>query len=393
MYTVMIVDNSDTELLIAQKALEKDYRVVAMNNSKGALQRLSKATIIPDIIIIDVELSGISGFDLMMRLKANEKTKNIPVIFISGDRDSTTELEAYRLGGVDYIRKPLQQDILKKRLAFQTDILDYKQQMNTYNTQLQQTASFQAMSAMNLEYFIIGIITDLIAKKDPYTGMHCICVSKYMEILLKEMLMSGVNYGIDPNDFELILLSSRLHDMGKIGVPDYVLSKVGKYTDDEFAKMKSHTSMAANAIENFAYLLPNNKFLYYTYQMAKYHHERVDGNGYPDRLAGGNIPILARILAVADVYDGLVAERSYKKAKTHEEAYDIITQGAGVQFDPQVVAAFQRVHMDIYEAKNAIAAQMQQNLMTSQRMMQGQNPAGGQMSGQQSGQPVNRVLR
>ena len=101
---------------------------------------------------------------------------------------------------------------------------------------------------MNLEYFIIGIITDLISQKDPYTGMHTVCVSKYMEILLKEMLLSGVNYGIDPADFELILLSSRLHDMGKIGVPDAVLSKVGKYTDEEFALMKSHTTMAAAAI-------------------------------------------------------------------------------------------------------------------------------------------------
>lgn len=369
MYTIMIVDDNDTELLIAQKALEKNYRIIGMNNSKAALQRLSKTTIMPDLILLDVAMPGINGFDMMMRLKTSERTKSIPVIFLSGDKENNTEMEAYRLGGVDFIRKPVLPDLLRKRVDLQADLLDYKKQMNTYNTQLQQTASYQAMSAMNLEYFIIGIITELISQKDPYTGLHCICVSKYMEILLKEMLLSGVNYGIDPNDFELILLSSRLHDMGKIGVPDYVLTKVGKYSDDEFAKMKSHTTMAANAIQKYAYLLPNNKFLYYTYQMARYHHERVDGNGYPDRLAGNNIPILARILAVADVYDGLCAERSYKKAKTHEEAYNIITQEAGVQFDPQVVAAFQRVHMDIYEAKNQISQQMQQNFAAGQQMM------------------------
>ena len=370
MYTVMIVDDNDTELLIAQKALEKNYRIIGMNNSKAALQRLAKSTVMPDLILLDVAMPNINGFDMIMRLRASDKTKNIPVIFLSGDKENATEMEAYRLGGVDFIRKPVMPELLKKRIDLQADLLDYKSQMNTYNSQLQQTATYQAKSAMNLEYFIIGIITELIAEKDPYTGMHTICVSKYMEILLKEMLLSGVNYGIDPNDFELILLSSRLHDMGKIGVPDYVLTKVGKYTDEEFLKMKSHTSMAARAIEKYSYLLPNSKFLYYTYQMAKYHHERVDGNGYPDRLSGGNIPILARILAVADVYDGLVAERSYKKAKTHEEAYNIITQGAGVQFDPQVVAAFQRVHMDIYEAKNVIAAQMQQNWAAGQQMMQ-----------------------
>lgn len=386
MYTIMIIDDNDTELLIAQKALEKNYRVIAMNNSKAALQRLSKTTIMPDLILLDVAMPGINGFDMMMRLKASEKTKAIPVLFLSGDKENSTEMEAYRLGGVDFIRKPVLPDLLRKRVELQTDLLDYKKQMNSYNTQLQQTASYQAMSAMNLEYFIIGIMTELIAEKDRYLGMHCICVSKYMEILLKEMLLSGVNYGIDPNDFELILLSSRLHDMGKIGVPDYILSKVGKYTDEEFAKMKSHTTMAANAISKYAYLLPNNKFLYYTYQMARYHHERVDGNGYPDRLSGNNIPILARILAVADVYDGLVAERTYKKAKTHEEAYNIITQGAGVQFDPQVVAAFQRVHMDLNDARNQIAQQMQQNWATGRMVMQQTGQVAQQPTGQNSAQ-------
>lgn len=376
MYTIMLIDDNDTELLVAQKALERQYRVIAINNSKAGLQRLAKTTVLPDIIVLDVAMPGINGFDMIMRLKTSERTKNIPVIFISGDKDSSTEMEGYRLGCVDFIRKPIIPDLLRKRIELQCDLIEYKNQMNTYNNQLQQTASYQARNAMSLEYFVIGIITDLISEKDPYTGMHCICVSKYMEILLKEMLLSGVNYGIDPNDFELILLSSRLHDMGKIGVPDAVLSKVGKYTDDEFAKMKAHTTMAATAIQKYAFLLPNNKFLNYTYQMARFHHERVDGNGYPDRLSGNNIPILARILAVADVYDGLVAERTYKKAKTHEEAYNIITQGAGVQFDPQVVAAFQRVHMDIYEAKNQIEAQMQMNFARSQQVMNQQNVKG-----------------
>lgn len=373
MYTIMIVDDSETELIAMQKALEKKYTVITINNSKAALSRLSKATTMPDIIILDIALPGINGFDVMTRLKVSEKTKNIPVILLSGDKDNTTELEAYKLGFVDFIRKPLVPELLKKRLEIQTDILDYKTKMDSYNVQLQQNVAYQARNAMNLEYFIIGIITDLIGSKDPYTGMHCICVSKYMEILLKEMLLSGVNYGIDPNDFELILLSSRLHDMGKIGVPDSVLSKIGKYTEEEFSRMKAHTTMAADAISKYAYLLPSNRFLHYTYTMARYHHERYDGNGYPDSLSGNNIPILARILAVADVYDGLVSERSYKTAKSHEEAYNIITQGAGIQFDPQVVAAFQRVHMDMAEATRAIKLQMQQNYAASQQIINNQN--------------------
>ncbi len=392
MYTIMIIDDNETELMIAQKALEKQYRIVAISSSKAALQRLSKATIMPDLIILDIAMPTINGFDMIMRLKTSEKTKDIPVIFLSGDKENATEMEAYRLGGVDFIRKPVMADLLRKRVELQTEILDFKSHMTNYNSQLQQTANVQARQAMNLEYFIIGIITDMISEKDSYTGMHCICVSKYMEILLREMLLSGVNYGIDSNDYELILLSSRLHDMGKIGVPDAVLGKIGKYSDEEFAKMKSHTTMAANAIQKYAYLLPNNKFLFYTYQMARFHHERFDGNGYPDRLQGQNIPILARILAVADAYDGMVAERSYKKAMTHEQAYNIITQGAGIQFDPQVVAAFQRVHMDMQEAAKQIALQQQANLAASQQILAQQQAMKSALS-QTTQANVNRTIQ
>lgn len=360
----MLIDDNDTELVVMQRTLEKKYNVIPMNNSKSALTRLAKSTIMPDLIIVDIALPVINGFEMAMRLKTSDRTKDIPIMFLSGDKENTTELEAYRIGAVDFIRKPIVADLLDKRVELQIDLLEYKKSIDKQTQGLQQTANYYAQNAMRLEYFIIGIITDLIAEKDPYTGIHCVCVSKYMEILLKEMLLSGVNYGIDSSDFELILLSSRLHDMGKIGVPDSVLQKQGKFTDEEFMAMKMHTVLAANAIQKYAYLLPNSKFLTYTFQMTRYHHERFDGMGYPDRLSGQNIPILARILAVADVYEALTAERSYKKAMPHEQAYNIITQGAGVQFDPQVVAAFQRVHNDIFEASKTLKMQL------------GQSPAG-----------------
>lgn len=355
MYTIMMVDDNETELVLAQKTLQDDYQIIPMNSAKSALTRLAKASA-PDLIILDVAMPTINGFEMMMRIKSSEKTKNVPVIFLSGEADNSTELEAYRLGAVDFIRKPVVADLLRKRVQIQIDLIEYKKSIEKQTEGLQQTANYYAQNAMRLEYFIIGIITDLIAEKDKYTGMHVAGVSEYFKILLKEMLMSGINYGIDSSDFELIILSSRLHDMGKIGVPDAVLQKEGKYTDDEFMKMKMHTVMAASAIQKYAYLLPNSRFLTYTYQMARSHHERFDGQGYPDRLAGQNIPVLARILAVADVYEALTADRSYKKAMSHEQAYNIITQGAGVQFDPQVVAAFQRVHEDIARASMTLKA-------------------------------------
>lgn len=342
----MMVDDNETELGIAQKALQDNYNIIPINNAKTALTRLAKATP-PDLIILDVSMPTINGFEMIMRIKTSEKTKDIPVIFLSGDQENATELEAYKLGAVDYLRKPVVAGLLRKRVELQIELLEYKRSVAKENEGLQKTASYYAQNAMRLEYFIIGIITDLIAEKDKYTGMHVEGVARYFGILLKEMLASGINYGIDVSDLELIILSSRLHDMGKIGVPDSVLQKQGKYTDEEFTQMKMHTVLASNAIQKYSYLLPNSKFLTYSYQMARYHHERFDGMGYPDRLAGQNIPILARILAVADVYEALTAERSYKQAMTHEQAYNTITKGAGVQFDPQVVAAFQRVHEEI----------------------------------------------
>ncbi|MBR6485941.1 MAG: response regulator [Lachnospiraceae bacterium] len=380
MYSVMVLDNSEVELVMIQKALEKDYNVISMNNAKQALTRLNKANIMPDLIVMDLMLQGVTGLEVLTRLMTQEKTKGLRVIIISGDKDASTEIEAYRMGAVDFVKKPLNMQVLKKRVEMQTELLENKKQMGTYMGQLKQSMASADQNTLKLEYFIIGVITDLIKVKDTYAGMSSLAVSRYMGLILREMLMSGVNYGINPADFELIILSSQLHDMGKIGIPDHILQKVGKYTDEEFEMMKKHTVLAADAIQRYSYLIPNSKFLNFTYQMARYHHERYDGGGYPDHLMGVNIPILARILSVADTYDALVSTRSYRQAKTHEQAYNIITQAAGLQFDPTVVSAFQRAHMDIYEMSRQLEAlkmQHRQQQASVQAMIQ-MPPAGGQ---------------
>ncbi|MCR5508138.1 MAG: response regulator [Lachnospiraceae bacterium] len=371
MYSLMILESNEIELVMLQKAFEKDYNVIVMNNPKQALTRLNKANIMPDIMIMDIMFQGLSGMEVLTRLMTQEKTKEIKVIIISGDKDISTELEAYRIGAADYVKKPINTQILKRRVDMQAELLESRKQIGTYLGQLKQSLASSDQNTLKLEYFIIGVITDLIKVKDTYAGMSSLAVSRYMGLILREMLMSGINYGIDPADFELIILSSQLHDMGKIGIPDSILQKVGKYTDEEFETMKKHTTLAANAIQNYSYLIPNSKFLNYTYQMARHHHERYDGTGYPDRLMGANIPILARILSVADTYDALVSTRSYRQAKTHEQAYNIITQAAGLQFDPTVVSAFQRAHMDIYEMSKQLEMlemQHRQQLATVQAM-------------------------
>lgn len=361
MSTIMLVDSSEIEMKLMQKSLEKDYSLIPMSNAKQALGRLAKASVVPEMMVIDLEHSGAGGgFSLLSSVKMHEKLKGIRVVLLSADKEGATEMEGYRLGASEVVFKPINASILKRRIDIQMEMLSNKRQLDNYVSQLQKNVTFHAQNSLRLEYFLIGMITDLLSKKDGFTGTHCVSVSRYMGILLQDILMSGINYGIPSEDYEIIVLSAQLHDMGKMGVPDSVLMKEGKYTDEEFRAMKNHPVYAADAIQKYSYLLPDNKFVIYMYQMARYHHERWDGNGYPDRLAGYNIPVLARILAVADVYDALTANRSYKQAKTHEQACTILLQGAGTQFDPAVVQSFQRSHMLFYDMARQIQAQQAQ---------------------------------
>ncbi|MBQ7463412.1 MAG: response regulator [Lachnospiraceae bacterium] len=362
MHSVMVIDDSMTELVVAEKALEGSYRVMLEQNGKHALEYLKKQARLPSLVLLDIDMPTINGFEIFSQMKTIEKLREIPVIFVSGANDTATELEAYQLGAVDYVVKPFVPEILKRKVNLHIGILDdkrklssvnttlqdYNEQLQDYNDELQTRASDATQNVHQLEYFIVGILGDLITKKDGYTGIHCKRVSKFMEILLRQMMKDGTaRYPI--KDMEMIIMSAQLFDMGKIGIPDALLEKVGKYTPEEFEAMKKHTVLAADSIEKFAYLLPNNSFITYTYQMARSHHEQWCGRGYPDGLVGTNIPQLARLIAVCDVYDALVSQRTYKKAMPHEQAYSIINQGAGIQFDPQVVAAFNKVHSDFYD--------------------------------------------
>jgi len=363
MHSVMVIDDSQTELTLVNKALEGNFRVITQQGGKAALEYLDGAKVMPSIILLDIDMPMFNGFEVFSMLQSDERFKQIPVIFVTGNQESSTELEAYSLGAVDFIRKPYVAEILLKKVTLHTGILDDKKklqnrnnslqefndQLQDYNNQLEEDTNASKAQIHRLEYFVIGIITDLTTKKDGYSGIHCKRVSKYMEILMRTMTELKM-IRIPPEDFELILMASQLHDMGKIGVPDAILAKVGKYTEEEFGIMRNHTVYASDSIQKFAYLLPNNNFLSYTYQMARSHHEQWCGRGYPDGLAGSAIPQLARILAVGDVYDALVSERTYKKAFTHEQACAIINQGAGIQFDPQVVQAFNHCQAEFFAA-------------------------------------------
>ncbi len=369
MHIVMVIDDSKTDLLIAEKALEGNYRVLVEQSSKHALEYMRTASKLPSLILLDIDMHGMNGFEFYSKMASEPKLKDIPVIFVSGLTDTATELEAYQLGAVDYMEKPFVPEILKKKVALHIGIVDdklriveqnnilqdYNVQLQDYNGELQTRASEATKNLENLEYFIIGVLEDLITKKDGFTGSHCRKVSRYMEVLLKRMMRDNL-VRLPIKDMGIIIMSSQLIDMGKIGVPDRIVQKEGKYTPAEFDAMKKHTVFAADSIERFTYLVPNSPFITYAYQMARSHHEQWCGNGYPDGLRGTEIPQLARIVSVCDVYDALVSKRTYKKEMSHEQACAVINQVSGVQFDPAVVAEFNKVtdeFRDIYNQEKA----------------------------------------
>lgn len=379
MHIVMVIDDSKTDLLIAEKALEGNYRVLVEQNGKHALEYLRSASKLPSLILLDIDMHGMNGFEFYSKMASESKLKDIPVIFVSGLTDTATELEAYQLGAVDYMEKPFVPEILKKKVGMhigivedkqkiieQNNILqDYNVQLQDYNGELQTRASETTKNLANLEYFIIGVLEDLITKKDGFTGSHCRKVSRYMEVLLKRMMRDNLAR-LPIKDMSIIIMSSQLIDMGKIGVPDRIVQKEGKYTPAEFDVMKKHTVFAADSIERFTYLVPNSPFITYAYQMARSHHEQWCGNGYPDGLKGTEIPQLARIVSVCDVYDALVSKRTYKKEMTHEQACAVINQVSGVQFDPAVVAEFNKVSDEFREIYN-------QEKASSEGLMTGYN--------------------
>ncbi|MBO6137226.1 MAG: response regulator [Lachnospiraceae bacterium] len=362
MHTIMLIDDDQTQLIMYQKALDSGYRSMAMERGKNALEYLRKANKLPSLIVLDIDMPVMNGFEVFSALTANKDTKNIPVIFVSGNDDPATEMEAYALGAVDYMVKPVSTEILRRKVDLQinmlerrkrlhsenAELLDYNEQLQDYNNELQAMANESVKNVLYMQYFLTGVVTELLAKKDGFAAVHSKRVARFMDILVKQMIAMR-KISLQPNDLDAVKLATQLFDMGKIGLPDYLLVKEGKYSQQEFETMQRHTIYAAESVQKYAYLLPQSNFVSFAYQICRSHHEKWDGTGYPDRLAGANIPILARMVSLCDIYDALVSERAYKKAMTHEQAYAIINQSAGVQLDPDVVAAFNAIHGQFYE--------------------------------------------
>jgi len=325
MKTVFVVDDSLSNLAIVADALNPFYTVVTVPSGAKAIALLEKVQ--PDMILLDIEMPEMDGFEVLQILKSSNKHRHIPVIFLTAKIDFQSEVKGLEMGVVDFISKPFNPAILLNRV---------RNHIHISSLVIKRTTQLH-----NARQDVIFVQADIVENRDESTGDHLGRTSRLVKMLLERMLQQRVYYDQIKNwDFDLMAECSLLHDVGKICTPDSILKKPGKLTPEEFEIMKNHALEGKNIIERIIARSGENVFLRNARIFAMSHHERWNGNGYPYGLSGESIPLQGRIMAIVDVFDALMSQRTYKPAFSPEETLAIIKKERGQHFDPAIVDVF-----------------------------------------------------
>ena len=339
--TILIVDDEPTNLSILSNLLRPDYQVRAANSGESAL-RAAASEPRPDLLLLDVMMPGMDGYTVLERLRSNPATADIPVIFLTALAEASDEERGLQLGAADFITKPIKPLVMLARLRTQLEAKQARDWMRNQNSALEAEVARRMAENDMTQLVSIRALAHLAETRDPETGNHIQRTQNYVH-LLAERLRHHPRFSafLTQRNIELLAKSAPLHDIGKVGIPDSILLKPGPLTPDEWAIMKTHSWLGSDAIEKAESDAEMRlDFLVLAKEIAHWHHEKWDGSGYPDGLAGDDIPISARLMAVADVFDALISTRVYKSAMPFAEAGKIIAAGRGKHFDPDVVDVF-----------------------------------------------------
>jgi len=341
-HKIMLVDDNPAVLTMGKLILEEYYEVYTLPSVEKLFLFLQHVT--PDLILLDIEMPGINGYEALALLKANKQYEDIPVIFVTARTAEADELDGLALGAIDYVTKPFSGALLLKRIENHLLLQNQQTKLQEFSDNLLQMVQEKTQQVFGLQYAIISTVAELLESRDTVTGSHINRRQKYLEALVDQLIEDDV-YADEALawDMETLLSSSQLHDLGKISISDSILNKPGKLTAEEFEIMKTHVNKGVEAIErmeNFGYFAD---FLKLAKAFAATHHERWDGDGYPNGLKGQNIPLEGRIMAIIDVYDALISARPYKEAYSADESARIIIEGAGAHFDPALVNVFRKL--------------------------------------------------
>lgn len=328
---ILIVDDEPANLNLLNELLKDTYRVYLAPSGKHALSFLERNK--PDTILLDVLMPNMDGYAVIKEIKKREELQHIPVIFLTGLDDPSNESIAFKLGAVDYLTKPIVAESVLNRVAIHVEL-------QRYRMHLEEEIALRTSRLMRAQEAILNAMANITEIKDQETGAHVRRTTEYMRLLtgaLREL--DHPQYQLSDDEEKNIISTSKLHDIGKVAVPDAILLKPGRLTDEEFEQVKKHVLVGAKVIaEAIRDYNVSPSFFDQAHEIILAHHEKWDGSGYPHGLSGHDIPLAGRLMAIADVYDALVSERPYKDAMSHAAAIEIIFDGAGNHFDPFLIS-------------------------------------------------------
>ena len=339
--TILIVDDAPENLAVLGEVLAPAFKVRAANSGARALQ-IAASTPRPDLILLDIMMPDMDGFEVLARLREDGATRDIPVIFVTAMDAVADEERGLALGAVDYIAKPIQPAIVMARVRAHLELKQARDWLKDQNSYLEAEVARRMQENLMIQDVSIRALARLAEVRDLETGNHLLRTQGYVQTLA-EALQDHPRFAavLTPRFIRTLVKSAPLHDIGKVGIPDHILQKPGPLTAEEWHIMKTHAKLGSDAIGNAERDAEHPiDFLAVAKEIAHRHHEKWDGSGYPDGLAGDGIPVSARLMALADVFDALTSRRVYKPPMSTEQAAAIILQGRGVHFDPDVVDAF-----------------------------------------------------
>jgi putative two-component system response regulator len=347
---ILIVDDNAENLSVLGELLHGPYRVRAANSGERALA-LARQQPRPDLILLDVMMPGMSGHEVLTRLREHDATRDVPVIFVTALNALEDEEHGLALGAVDYITKPLRPAIVLARVRAHLELKQARDRLRAHNQTLEAEVARRMRESLQAQDVCIRALARLAETRDNETGNHLLRTQASVRRLAELARASSPYAGeLDDDSIALIAKSAPLHDIGKVGIPDSVLLKPGKLDAEEWVVMKTHAMLGAHAIERaIRDEREHVRFLDYARQIAAHHHERWDGAGYPDGLKGTDIPLAARLMAVADVFDALISRRVYKPPMPFDQARRIVCDSAGTHLDPVLVELFDRHFGDFCE--------------------------------------------
>lgn len=334
-YKILMIDDNLVNIKTAKNILQDEYKVATAISGESAFKILEQMT--PDLILLDINMPDMDGFEVLEKLKTMDDLRAVPVIFLTADQSPEMESKALQTGAEDFVGKPFTPPVLKHRIARCIQVREYQKHLESMVQAQTEAILSQEKKMGRLQQSMITAMANIIESRDGSTGEHVKRTSRYVEILVG--ILRGENYEpeVMTDDYAKMLCNAAyMHDIGKITVDDAILRKPGRYTPEEYEAMKKHAPNGGEIIRKTMSGIEDQEYVRIAANVATYHHERWDGKGYPSGLSGKDIPLCARVMALADVFDALTSVRCYKEAIPEEKAFAIMEEEAGQQFDPEL---------------------------------------------------------